>query len=49
MRIAGLMLIVLGGVVLRHARHVADGMIVRQRNVAHEQMLASAAARRRHR
>ena len=49
MRIAGLVLIALGAVVLRHARHIPDGLMIRQRNLAHDQMVAAAVARRRHR
>lgn len=49
MRLAGLALIAVGAIVLRHGRHIPDGLIMRQRNVAHEQMLAAAEARRRRR
>jgi hypothetical protein len=49
MMVAGLVLIALGAIVLRHARRIPDQMMVRQRNLAHEQMLAAAEARRRRR
>lgn len=49
MRTLGITLVLLGGLVLRHARHLSAGLVVRQRNLAHDEMTAAARARRRRR